>query len=81
MNKLIISLTFFVIAAMIYCATLIATGLYTVSFPELFNIRLLEIGKIPITISILAFSIGARFGILHFGKINKNVDWEKISDI
>lgn len=48
---------------MIYCATLIATGLYTVSFPEVFNIRLLEIGKIPITI--LAFSIGAGFGILH----------------
>jgi hypothetical protein len=45
MNKLIISLTSFVIATMYYCATLITTVLYTVSFPELFNIRLLEIGK------------------------------------
>ncbi|MEY9975475.1 hypothetical protein [Lysinibacillus sp. RC79] len=65
MNKLIISLTFFIIAAMIYSATLIATGLYTISLPELFNIRLLEIGKIPITISILALCIGFGFGILH----------------
>ena len=46
-------------------SSLIAKGLYTISFPELSNIRLIEIGKIPITISILALCIGLGFGILH----------------
>lgn len=50
---------------MIYSATFIATGLYTNSFPELFSIRLLEVGKIPITVSILALVNGVGFGILH----------------
>ena len=60
-------------------SSLIATGLYTISFPELANIRLIEIGKIPITISILALCIGFGFGILHYEKINKSIKWEKVS--
>jgi len=50
---------------MIYSATLIATGLYINIYPEFFSIRLLEIGKLPITISIVASVIGIGFGILH----------------
>lgn len=48
---------------MLYSATLIGTGLYTISFPESFGIRLLEVGKIPITVSILALVSEVAFGI------------------
>jgi len=36
-----------------------------------FSIRLLEVGKILITVSILALVSGVGFGILHILKINK----------
>ncbi|MFJ6210314.1 hypothetical protein [Lysinibacillus sp. NPDC092081] len=65
MNKIIIALTFFIIATIVYSATLIATGLYTIAFPRLFSDNLLEIGKIPITISIIMFVLGLGFVVLY----------------
>ena len=52
MNYLSASIMMLFIAAIIYAGTLIATSIYTITYPEAFETVLLLIGKFPMSLSI-----------------------------
>lgn len=70
MNNLSASIMMFFIASIIYVGTLISTSIYTITYPEAFEVVLLLIGKIPIALSIISCFVGLGFLVLHF-KENK----------
>lgn len=66
MNYLSASIMMLFIAAIIYAGTLIATSIYTITYPEAFETVLLLIGKFPMSLSILSCVVGFCFLVLHF---------------